>query len=194
VIPSCYLFQGQKPAWFSVVASNLLPVHVTTLSNADAVYEKHAGRELLKVRGAAVVGSQLQTGRPSRLVKHPSWGTTAGKPARQEWGTCAVGEWRSACGVVLHRVHGCSCVRREHSTWCVFGRASVSSIQADKICRALLSDAWLFLKSLKAQAATGIFSMADFRLGFQNRLQLKNAPFLVFPCWILCTSLHLLAV
>ena len=81
MIPSCYLFQGQKPAWFSVVASNLLPVHVTTLSNADAVYEKHAGRELLKVRGAAVVGSQLQTGRPSRLVKHPSWGTTAGKPA-----------------------------------------------------------------------------------------------------------------
>ncbi|NWR31789.1 NOA1 protein, partial [Tachuris rubrigastra] len=41
--------QGEKSAWFSVVASNLLPVHVTTLSNADAIYEKHAGRELLKV-------------------------------------------------------------------------------------------------------------------------------------------------
>ncbi|XP_047923746.2 nitric oxide-associated protein 1 [Anser cygnoides] len=41
--------QGEKPAWFSVVASNLLPVHISTLSNADAVYEKHAGQELLKV-------------------------------------------------------------------------------------------------------------------------------------------------
>ncbi|NXP82327.1 NOA1 protein, partial [Ramphastos sulfuratus] len=41
--------KGEKPAWFTVVASNLLPVHVTALSNADAVYEKHAGQELLKV-------------------------------------------------------------------------------------------------------------------------------------------------
>ncbi|NWS54594.1 NOA1 protein, partial [Chunga burmeisteri] len=41
--------QGEKSAWFSVVASNLLPVHITTLSNADAIYEKHAGHELLKV-------------------------------------------------------------------------------------------------------------------------------------------------
>ncbi|XP_076192848.1 nitric oxide-associated protein 1 [Aptenodytes patagonicus] len=41
--------QGEKPAWFSVVASNLLPVHIATLSNADAIYEKHAGQELLKV-------------------------------------------------------------------------------------------------------------------------------------------------
>ncbi|XP_072717428.1 nitric oxide-associated protein 1 [Ciconia boyciana] len=41
--------QGEKPAWFSVVASNLLPVRIATLSNADAVYEKHAGQELLKV-------------------------------------------------------------------------------------------------------------------------------------------------
>ncbi|NWI31823.1 NOA1 protein, partial [Sula dactylatra] len=41
--------QGEKPAWFSVVASNLLPVHISTLSNADAIYEKHAGQELLKV-------------------------------------------------------------------------------------------------------------------------------------------------
>ncbi|XP_051475055.1 nitric oxide-associated protein 1 isoform X2 [Apus apus] len=40
---------GEKPAWFSVVASNLLPVHIATLSNADAIYEKHAGQELLKV-------------------------------------------------------------------------------------------------------------------------------------------------
>ncbi|NXK45767.1 NOA1 protein, partial [Chauna torquata] len=41
--------QGQKPAWFSVVASNLLPVHISTLSNADAIYEKHVGQELLRV-------------------------------------------------------------------------------------------------------------------------------------------------
>ncbi|NXX13314.1 NOA1 protein, partial [Podargus strigoides] len=41
--------QGEKSAWFSVVASNLLPVHIATLSNADAVYEKHAGQVLLKV-------------------------------------------------------------------------------------------------------------------------------------------------
>lgn len=43
------------------MASNLLPVHISTLSNADAVYEKHAGQELLKVReGAAVLGFRLQ--------------------------------------------------------------------------------------------------------------------------------------
>ncbi|NXU05753.1 NOA1 protein, partial [Buphagus erythrorhynchus] len=41
--------EGEKPAWFSVLASNLLPVHVTTLSNADTVYEKHAGQQFLKV-------------------------------------------------------------------------------------------------------------------------------------------------
>ncbi|XP_050752525.1 nitric oxide-associated protein 1 [Gymnogyps californianus] len=41
--------QGEKPAWFSVVASNLLPVYISTLSNADAIYEKHADQELLKV-------------------------------------------------------------------------------------------------------------------------------------------------
>ncbi|XP_062349834.1 nitric oxide-associated protein 1 [Cinclus cinclus] len=41
--------EGEKPAWFSVLASNLLPVQVTTLNNADAVYEKHAAQEFLKV-------------------------------------------------------------------------------------------------------------------------------------------------
>ncbi|KAK2542873.1 Noa1 [Columba livia] len=41
--------QGEKPAWFTVVASNLLPVHISTLSNADAFYEERAGQELLKV-------------------------------------------------------------------------------------------------------------------------------------------------
>uniref|UniRef100_A0A8C3PWB9 Nitric oxide associated 1 n=1 Tax=Chrysolophus pictus TaxID=9089 RepID=A0A8C3PWB9_CHRPC len=41
--------QGEKPAWFSVVASKLLPVHIATLSTADVMYEKHAGQEFFKV-------------------------------------------------------------------------------------------------------------------------------------------------
>ncbi|XP_026544218.1 nitric oxide-associated protein 1 [Notechis scutatus] len=41
--------QGNQSSWFSVVASNLLPVHVTFTEKADAVYQKHAGQTLLKV-------------------------------------------------------------------------------------------------------------------------------------------------
>ncbi|XP_066474388.1 nitric oxide-associated protein 1 [Tiliqua scincoides] len=41
--------QGTQSSWFSVVASNLLPVHITTVEKADAVYQKHAGQVLLKV-------------------------------------------------------------------------------------------------------------------------------------------------
>ncbi|XP_028710362.1 nitric oxide-associated protein 1 isoform X1 [Peromyscus leucopus] len=41
--------QGDQPAWFTVVASNFLPVHITSLDKADALYEKHAGHELLLV-------------------------------------------------------------------------------------------------------------------------------------------------
>nr|XP_056704902.1 nitric oxide-associated protein 1 [Euleptes europaea] len=41
--------QGDRSSWFSIVASNLLPVHVTSVEKADAVYEKHAGSKLLKV-------------------------------------------------------------------------------------------------------------------------------------------------
>ncbi|NWU71127.1 NOA1 protein, partial [Pterocles burchelli] len=41
--------EGEKPAWFSVMASNLLPVCISTLSKVDAVYEKHASQKLLKV-------------------------------------------------------------------------------------------------------------------------------------------------
>ncbi|KAM7167667.1 nitric oxide-associated protein 1 [Macrochelys suwanniensis] len=41
--------QGAKSSWFSVVASNLLPVYVTTLEKADSIYQKHAGKTLLKV-------------------------------------------------------------------------------------------------------------------------------------------------
>ncbi|XP_068181467.1 nitric oxide-associated protein 1 [Antennarius striatus] len=57
--PGCSLFvgglaridylEGQKACWFSVVASNQVPVHVTSLERADGVYEKHAGHVLLGV-------------------------------------------------------------------------------------------------------------------------------------------------
>ncbi|KAL1790897.1 nitric oxide-associated protein 1 [Sigmodon hispidus] len=40
---------GDQSAWFTVVASNFLPVHITSLDKADALYEKHAGQELLLV-------------------------------------------------------------------------------------------------------------------------------------------------
>ncbi|XP_054843152.1 nitric oxide-associated protein 1 [Eublepharis macularius] len=41
--------QGDQSSWFSVVASNLLPVHITMVEKADALYQKHAGHILLKV-------------------------------------------------------------------------------------------------------------------------------------------------
>lgn len=41
--------EGDQSAWFTVVASNFLPVHITSLDKADALYEKHAGHELLLV-------------------------------------------------------------------------------------------------------------------------------------------------
>ncbi|XP_075853971.1 nitric oxide-associated protein 1 isoform X2 [Microcebus murinus] len=41
--------QGNQSAWFTVVASNLLPVHVTSLDRADDVYQKHAGHTLLQI-------------------------------------------------------------------------------------------------------------------------------------------------
>ncbi|XP_053179697.1 nitric oxide-associated protein 1 [Scomber japonicus] len=41
--------QGEKSCWFSVVASSRVPVHVTSSEKADAVYEKHAGGDLLGV-------------------------------------------------------------------------------------------------------------------------------------------------
>ncbi|XP_055967241.1 nitric oxide-associated protein 1 [Sorex fumeus] len=41
--------QGNQSAWFTVVASNFLPVHITSLDKAETVYEKHAGHMLLKV-------------------------------------------------------------------------------------------------------------------------------------------------
>ncbi|KAJ7335479.1 hypothetical protein JRQ81_013420 [Phrynocephalus forsythii] len=41
--------QGGQFSWFSVIASNFLPVHITALEKADATYQKHAGEVLLKV-------------------------------------------------------------------------------------------------------------------------------------------------
>ncbi|KAJ8269332.1 hypothetical protein COCON_G00119390 [Conger conger] len=41
--------EGENSCWFSVIASNLLPVHMTSLEKADAIYQKHAGKTLLGV-------------------------------------------------------------------------------------------------------------------------------------------------
>ncbi|XP_059201727.1 nitric oxide-associated protein 1-like [Centropristis striata] len=41
--------QGAMSCWFSVLASSLVPVHITGLDKVDAVYEKHAGHVLLGV-------------------------------------------------------------------------------------------------------------------------------------------------
>lgn len=41
--------KGENSAWFSVIASNLLPVHITTLEKADDIYQRHAGKTLLQV-------------------------------------------------------------------------------------------------------------------------------------------------
>lgn len=177
------------------MASNLLPVRISTLSNADAIYEKHAGQELLKVRGGADRVFWLQTGRLSCLQKCTGWGTVDRENQHMS------GVWDFCSG----RVEICG--MEQSCTDCMAAAAlgesaeddafqqSVSSVQAEKkICSALLSDSWLFLNSLKVQAAMGLFSMANLRLGFQNRLQLKNVPFLFFPCYIFCTSLHILVV
>ncbi|CAL1586798.1 unnamed protein product [Knipowitschia caucasica] len=40
---------GPRSAWFSVLASGLVPVHVSTVERAESVYEKHAGERLLGV-------------------------------------------------------------------------------------------------------------------------------------------------
>ncbi|XP_062404795.1 nitric oxide-associated protein 1 [Sardina pilchardus] len=41
--------EGTHSCWFSVLASSRVPVHVTALEKADGIYQKHAGRDLLKV-------------------------------------------------------------------------------------------------------------------------------------------------
>ncbi|KAK2848707.1 hypothetical protein Q5P01_008541 [Channa striata] len=49
------LLQGGKSCWFSVLVSNKIPVHITSLDKADDIYEKHAGHILL---GVPVGGSE----------------------------------------------------------------------------------------------------------------------------------------
>uniref|UniRef100_W5K952 Nitric oxide associated 1 n=1 Tax=Astyanax mexicanus TaxID=7994 RepID=W5K952_ASTMX len=41
--------EGNQSCWFTVVASSQIPVHITSLDKADAVYDKHAGNSLLAV-------------------------------------------------------------------------------------------------------------------------------------------------
>ncbi|XP_066576559.1 nitric oxide-associated protein 1 [Amia ocellicauda] len=41
--------KGEKSCWLSVISSNLLPVHITSLERADEIYQKHAGKALLGV-------------------------------------------------------------------------------------------------------------------------------------------------
>lgn len=50
-----FFLKGTQSAWFTVVASNFLPVHITSLDKADTVYKKHAGHTLLKVRRHALM-------------------------------------------------------------------------------------------------------------------------------------------
>uniref|UniRef100_A0A3Q3GQM7 Nitric oxide associated 1 n=1 Tax=Kryptolebias marmoratus TaxID=37003 RepID=A0A3Q3GQM7_KRYMA len=47
--------QGGKSCWFSVVVSNHVPVHITSLDKASSIYEKHAGHKLL---GVPIGGSE----------------------------------------------------------------------------------------------------------------------------------------
>ncbi|XP_005924099.1 nitric oxide-associated protein 1 [Haplochromis burtoni] len=47
--------QGEKSCWFSVMASDRVPVHITSLEKADSIYEKHGGHVLL---GVPVGGSE----------------------------------------------------------------------------------------------------------------------------------------
>nr|XP_061793235.1 nitric oxide-associated protein 1-like [Nerophis lumbriciformis] len=41
--------EGERSCWFSVIASDRLPLHVCAVEKADDVYRKHAGRKLLGV-------------------------------------------------------------------------------------------------------------------------------------------------
>ncbi|XP_017561759.2 nitric oxide-associated protein 1 [Pygocentrus nattereri] len=41
--------EGNHQCWFTVVASSRIPVHITSLDKADAIYQKHAGSTLLAV-------------------------------------------------------------------------------------------------------------------------------------------------
>ncbi|XP_069781370.1 nitric oxide-associated protein 1 [Narcine bancroftii] len=54
--------KGKESAWFSVVASNKIPVHITSLEKADSIYQRHAGKTLL---GVPIGGEE-------RMKKFPS--------------------------------------------------------------------------------------------------------------------------
>lgn len=41
--------EGKSSCWLTVVASNRIPVHITSLDKADGIYQKHAGNTLLAV-------------------------------------------------------------------------------------------------------------------------------------------------
>ncbi|XP_066497845.1 nitric oxide-associated protein 1 [Hoplias malabaricus] len=41
--------EGNDSCWFTVIASSQIPVHITNLEKADAIYQKHAGGTLLTV-------------------------------------------------------------------------------------------------------------------------------------------------
>ncbi|XP_067313230.1 nitric oxide-associated protein 1 [Pseudorasbora parva] len=41
--------EGKGPCWLTVVASSRIPIHITNLDKADAIYQKHAGNILLAV-------------------------------------------------------------------------------------------------------------------------------------------------
>ncbi|XP_053559163.1 nitric oxide-associated protein 1 [Bombina bombina] len=56
------LLQGEKSAWFTVIASNLLPVQITSTDKADDLYQKHAGKTLL---GVPIGGEQRMNEFPS---------------------------------------------------------------------------------------------------------------------------------
>ncbi|KAJ8382291.1 hypothetical protein SKAU_G00030690 [Synaphobranchus kaupii] len=58
--------EGERSCWFSVIASNLLPVHITSVDKADAIYQKHAGDTLL---GVPTGGEERMRGFPP-LVPH----------------------------------------------------------------------------------------------------------------------------
>ncbi|XP_075994454.1 nitric oxide-associated protein 1 [Genypterus blacodes] len=49
------VLEGEKSCWLSVIASDQIPVHITSTERADAVYHKHAGHKLL---GVPVGGSE----------------------------------------------------------------------------------------------------------------------------------------
>ncbi|XP_028816652.1 nitric oxide-associated protein 1 [Denticeps clupeoides] len=46
--------EGSHSCWFSVLASSRVPVHITSLEKANAIYEKHAGDILLGVPAGGV--------------------------------------------------------------------------------------------------------------------------------------------